>query len=162
MDTIAPSSSNLALVLLAFAPLACAGASPAKAPVEDKLDIAIVDATVVVEACPDAKSMNAKAAHTAIVKLVERCNKVPGGAAHFSATLMPGGRIKLASPSGDQAEGVVPTCVLSNQLTHRVLLKSECKFDVKLEERKVSSAPGAPAPDVTPPKNGTTASGTSG
>jgi hypothetical protein len=116
-------------------------------------DIGIVNATVIVGQCPDAKSMNSRSANAAIQKLVAPCNKVPGGAAHFSATLVPGGRIKLASPSGDPAEGVVPTCVLSNQLTHRVLLRKECKFDVKLEERKLSSEPATP--ETTPPSGAT-------
>ncbi len=142
----ADSSFGLALLALSMlAPLGCSKPEPV-APVEDQgPDIGIVDATVVIDSCPDAKSMNAKAANAAIRRLVEPCSKIPGGGAHFSTTLMPGGRIMLASPSGDPAEGVVPTCVLSNQLTHRVLLKKPCKFDVRLEERKLDTSP-APAP----------------
>jgi hypothetical protein len=136
------------LATLAIAPVGCGGQQ--KAPAEENApDLSIVDATVVVDSCPDAKTMNSKAAHAAINKLVAPCSKVPGGAAHFSATLVPGGRIKLAAPSGDPAEGVVPTCVLSNQLTHRVLLKQACKLDVKLEERKVGGSSAAPAPSGT-------------
>ncbi|MDI1446736.1 hypothetical protein [Polyangium sp. 6x1] len=131
------------LALYALVPLGCAGTQQQP----QGPDIGVVDAQVVVvaESCPDQKTMNAKSAHATIQKVVEPCNTIPGGAAHFSTTLMPGGRIMLASPSGDPADGVVPTCVLSNQLTHRVFLKKPCKFDVKLEERKVQAqAPAEP------------------
>ncbi|MRG97315.1 hypothetical protein [Polyangium spumosum] len=138
---------GLALLLVfVIAPLGCASSTP---PPEEPQgpEIGVVDATVVVESCPDAKTMNAKAAHASIRKLVEPCSKIPGGAAHFSTTLMPGGRVVLASPSGNPDEGVVPTCVLSNQLTHRVFLRKPCKFDVKLEERKLQAeAPASPSP----------------
>ncbi|MDC3957266.1 hypothetical protein [Polyangium jinanense] len=127
------------LALYTIMPLGCGGTTPEpKGP-----DIGVVDATVVVETCPDSKTMNAKAAHAAIQKLVEKCSTVPNGNAHFSTTLMPGGRIMLASPSGNPDDGVVPTCVLSNQLTHRVYLRQPCKFDVKLEERKVQQQASA-------------------
>jgi hypothetical protein len=76
-------------------------------------------------------------ARDAIRKLVDPCATIPGGRAHFAATLKPDGTIELASPTGDPAEGVVPTCVLRNRLVHRVMLKQACKFDVKLEERPV-------------------------
>jgi len=98
----------------------------------------MVDAAVVVSQCPDQGRMNARLAQSAIRKLVEPCAGVPGGKAHFSAKLLPGGDIELASPEGDAAEGVVPTCVLKNRLRHKVLLKKACVFDVKLEERTVS------------------------
>ena len=132
------------LAVFAILPLGCASNPEPQEPQGPA--VGIVDAQVVVESCPDQKTMNAKNAHAAIQKLVEPCSTVPGGAAHFSTTLMPGGRVMLASPSGDPGEGVVPTCVLSNQLTHRVLLKQPCKFDVKLEERKVqgTAAPASP------------------
>jgi hypothetical protein len=97
----------------------------------------MVDASAVIGACPDGRKMNAKAAADAINKLVEPCAQVPGGRAHFAATLLPGGKIELASPEGKVTEGVVPTCVLSHGLSHKVLLSKPCTFDVKLEERKV-------------------------
>ncbi|TKD07578.1 hypothetical protein [Polyangium fumosum] len=135
---------GIALVAVyAILPLGCGGSPP---PEPQGPDIGVVDATVVVETCPDSKTMNAKAAHAAIQKLVEKCSTVPNGTAHFSTTLMPGGRIMLASPSGNPADGVVPTCVLSNQLTHRVYLKQPCKFDVKLEERKMQQQASAEEP----------------
>jgi hypothetical protein len=102
----------------------------------------MINASAVVAACPDARKMNAKAAAEAMNKLVEPCAQVPGGKAHFSATLMPGGKIELAAPDGKVAEGVVPTCVLSHGLTHRILLSKPCTFDVQLEERKLG--PKAP------------------
>lgn len=96
-----------------------------------------VNATVIVNKCPDASRVNIRTAQEAIQRLVGPCAKVPGGSAHFSAKLMPGGRIELASPEGDPTEGVVPTCVLKNRLVHRVLLKSPCTLDVTLDERTV-------------------------
>ncbi|MDI1481624.1 hypothetical protein [Polyangium sp. y55x31] len=128
------------LALYAIVPLGCGSSQPAQ---PQGPAIGVVDAQVVVESCPDQKTMNAKAAHATIQKLVEKCSTVPNGTAHFSTTLMPGGRIMLASPSGNPDDGVVPTCVLSNQLTHRVYLKQPCKFDVKLEERKVEAQAAA-------------------
>ncbi len=129
-------SRALALVaLFAGGSLATAcGAGSAEAPA---VEASMVNATSIVSACPDAAKMNARAAQEAIRKLVGPCAKVPGGKAAFSATLVPGGRIELASPSGDAAEGVVPTCVLKNRLVHNVLLKQPCTFRVELEERKV-------------------------
>jgi hypothetical protein len=92
---------------------------------------------VIVEACPDAKQLDTKRATREIEELLGPCKKVPGGAAHFSATLLPGGRVELASPSGDPTDGVVPTCVLRNatQLRHKLRLDKACKFDVVLEQR---------------------------
>ncbi|MBI5532338.1 MAG: hypothetical protein HY898_06470 [Deltaproteobacteria bacterium] len=101
--------------------------------------VSMVETAVVLGQCPDSATMNTKAARDAIRKLVDPCAGVPGGSAHFAATLMPDGRIELAAPSGDPAEGVVPTCVLKNKLAHKVMLHHGCKFDVKLEER-----PGTP------------------
>jgi hypothetical protein len=96
----------------------------------------MVSASAVVEACPDARHMNAKAAAETINKLVEPCGKVPGGKAHFTATLVPGGKIELVSP-----DEVVPTCVLSHGLAHPVALTKPCRFDVQLEERKLDGSP---------------------
>lgn len=111
--------------------------------------LSLVNASAVVSDCPDAKWMHTMAAHRSIQKIIDPCMSVPGGKAHFSATLVPGGRIELASPSGNPDEGVVPTCVLKNQtLRHQVFLKNRCSFDVVLEER-----PEAPPPQpsaVTP------------
>jgi hypothetical protein len=128
---------------LAFA-LLCAGGLlfAACRPAEDASDLprtatSMVNAQAIVSACPDARKMNAKAAADTINKLVEPCAKVPGGKAHFAATLLPGGKIELASPEGKVADGVVPTCVLGHGLTHRVLLSKACSFDVQLEERKL-------------------------
>ena len=131
---------------------ACAGAKAAPAE-EDTVDdvpksvTSLVDASSVVSACPDNKSMNARAATNAINHLIEPCAGVPGGRAHFSATLLPGGKIEITSPEGNPAEGSVPICVLRGGLHHKVLLRSPCTFDVKLEERKVgTSAPSGDGP----------------
>lgn len=115
-----------------------------------------VNATVIVGKCPDVARINVRTAQDAIQKLVGPCAKVPGGSAHFSATLLPGGKIDLASPEGDPAEGVVPTCVLQNRLVHRVPLKNACALDVQLDERTVVVAPadGAPADAGAPPDGG--------
>lgn len=92
---------------------------------------------VVVDACPESRRLDSRLATREIEELVGPCKKVPGGAAHFSATLLPGGRVELAAPSGDVADGVVPTCLLNkqSQLKHRIRLRAACKFDVKLDER---------------------------
>ena len=99
--------------------------------------ISMVTSFVVIEACPDAKRMSSVQATKEIEELVGPCTKVPGGAAHFSATLLVDGRVELASPSGDPAEGVVPTCLVQTQkqLRHRLKLGKPCRFDVKLEQR---------------------------
>lgn len=99
--------------------------------------ISLVTSMVVVDACPDSRKLDPKAANREIDELVGPCKKVPGGTAHFSATLLPGGRVELASPSGDPAEGVVPTCLVQKlgQLKHKLQLTKACKFDVKLEQR---------------------------
>jgi hypothetical protein len=92
---------------------------------------------VTIEACPNAKQLDSRRTTTEIQELVGPCTKVPGGAAHFSATLLPDGRVELASPSGDPNEGIVPTCLVQTQtqLRHKLRLTKPCKFDVKLEQR---------------------------
>jgi len=142
MNTAAP----LALAIVASGGLlvgACAG-KPAADPSETggvRHITSMVNATAVIAACPDGRKMTSKTAADAINKLVEPCAQVPGGKAHFAATLLPGGKIELASPEGKVADGVVPTCVLSHGLTHRVFLTRPCTFDVQLEERKLGAAP---------------------
>jgi hypothetical protein len=144
VNTLAP----LALAIFASGGLflgACASRAtpdPAGAGDVPHTITSMVNASAVIGACPDARKMNAKTAAETINKLVEPCAEVPGGKAHFAATLLPGGKIELASPEGKVAEGVVPTCALSHGLTHRLLLTRPCTFDVQLEERKL----GRPAP----------------
>jgi hypothetical protein len=100
-------------------------------------NISLVTSSVMVDACPDSKTLNTKQATKEIEELVGPCKKVPGGAAHFAATLLPDGRVELAAPSGDVADGVVPTCLLQkqSQLKHKLHVKTACKFDVRLEQR---------------------------
>lgn len=101
------------------------------------VEIAMVDATVVVKDCPDSAKLDPGAVAKTLRKLVDGCTGVPGGAAHFSATLLPSGRIELAAPDGNVAAGVVPTCVLKNPLVHKLPLKSACHTDVAVEEKNV-------------------------
>ena len=100
-------------------------------------EISLVTSMVVFDACPDSKRIDTRQATREIEELVGPCKKVPGGAAHFAAILMPGGEVDLAAPSGDMTEGVVPTCLLQQkkQLRHKLKLTKACKFDVKLEQR---------------------------
>src|SRR5690242_7462036 len=103
-----PRRLAASLVLLAVA--ACAGKSaPPPAPDAEgenlKVVASMVNATAIVAKCPDDTKLDAKAAQRAIQRLVGPCATVPGGRAHFSATLFPGGKIELASPEGNPAEG---------------------------------------------------------
>jgi hypothetical protein len=94
--------------------------------------------------------MNSRAAETAVRKLVAHCESVPGKGFHFKATLVPGGRIELASPGGNPEDGVVPTCALRSGLTHGVALKERCVFDVRLDERPVPGPTAAPSASAAP------------
>jgi hypothetical protein len=162
----APARRGVRLALACAAALSAAvlagacgskkGPPPESAPPQDEPVMASgVNATVIVSKCPDAAHVNVRTAQEAIQRLVGPCAMVPGGRAHFSATLEPGGKIVLASPEGDPAQGVVPTCVLQNRLAHRVPLKSACTLDVQLDERTVpvatADAGPPPAPDAGPP-----------
>ena len=110
---------------------------PVAAPVAAEPPVELVTSFVIIDACPDSHRFDSKQANREIDELVGPCKKVPGGAAHFSATLQPNGSVELASPEGDPDEGIVPTCVLQQQkqLRHRLRLTKACKFDVKLEQR---------------------------
>lgn len=127
----------LGVVACSGSPRSAAVSEPAGESEPEQTVATGVNATVIVAKCPDVKRVKVRTAQDAIQKLVGPCATVPGGRAHFSATLMPGGRIELASPEGDKAEGVVPTCVLQNRLVHKVLLRSPCTLDVQLDERTV-------------------------
>jgi len=156
------ASARLLLAFCLSAAVAAAACSGTSTPPPDTGDPAtdtpepavasMVNATVVVNKCPDAPRVNIRMAEDAIRKLVGPCATVPGGRAHFSATLKPGGRIELAAPDGDPGDGVVPTCVLQNRLVHRVLLKSPCALDVQLDERQmtVPVAPATATPSAKP------------
>ena len=99
--------------------------------------LSLVTSFVVLEECPNAKTLDTKRAQKEIEELVGPCTKVPGGVAHFSATLLPDGRVELASPAGDPEMGVVPTCLVQTQaqLRHKLRLTKPCKFDVRLEQQ---------------------------
>jgi hypothetical protein len=143
----APSPAHrsfVALLLASAAFAACAGKSkPTETPADEKANTSIINATTIIGKCPDKAHLNAAEAQRTIQKLAESCASVPGGRAHFSALLRPGGRIELASPEGNPADGVVPTCVLKHQLLHQVRLKSPCTLDVTLEEQKMPASSGA-------------------
>src|SRR5438034_11504120 len=94
---------------LAASFLGCSGAKPGPptspvavvSAVPDTPAVAMVASSYVLSSCPESQSMNARAAESAMRKLIEPCEGIPGDAAHFSAILEPGGRIALASPAGD-------------------------------------------------------------
>lgn len=144
MKTLSSLGSSVVTVIAWLGLSACSGAQLEPVtddPVVDdvpKSVTSLVNASSVVSACPDSKRMNARAANNAIQHLIEPCATVPGGKAHFSATLLPGGKIELTSPEGSAADGVVPICVLKGGLHHKVKLMHPCTFDVQLEERKVA------------------------
>jgi len=121
-----------------FVLAACSGSPKQAEPSPEQAHLNLVTSSVVVEACPDSKKLSSKRASREIEELVGPCTRVPGGAAHFSATLMPGGRVELASPTGDPDDGVVPTCVVQNakQLKHKLALTNPCRFEVRLNERR--------------------------
>jgi len=112
---------------------------PPDAAVEPPMQL--VTSFVVIDACPDSHRINSKQANREIDAPAGPCKKVPGGAAPFSAPLQPSGSVELASPAGDPADGVVPTCVIQQQkqIRHRLRLTQPCKFDVKLEQRVAGS-----------------------
>jgi hypothetical protein len=113
----------------------CAGSRPPEpaAPKTNDVPVSQLVTSFVVQTCPDAHKMNSQGAETALRRMLSTCDRVLGGGAHFAATLMPGGRIELASAPGEPSEGVVPLCVLKHTLTHPVALARPCTFDVRLE-----------------------------
>jgi hypothetical protein len=113
------------------------GGATAQPPPPPPPTVSMVTSMVIIEACPDSKHFSAVRARQEIEELVGPCTKVPGGGAHFAATLRPDGSVELTSPSGDPKTGIVPTCLLQTraQLRHKLRLTKPCMFDVKLEER---------------------------
>jgi hypothetical protein len=119
----------------------CGGSStPTSAPKPEPVarPISVVTSSLVVEDCPAPNRVDSKRAGKEIDALVAGCQSIPGGTAHFSATLLPDGRVQFGSPAGDPAQGVIPTCLLQtkNPLRHRLRLAKPCKLDVQLEEQK--------------------------
>lgn len=146
-----PSIRLVATGLLALC--ACSG-SPPPAPAQPEEPaappLALMSATVITKSCPDVTKANARRAENAIRKLAEPCTKVPGGDARFIATLSPDGRVELDASEGDPNGGTVPTCVVRNQLSHKVILRKPCVFQVLLEERSIAAPPATPAEPATP------------
>jgi hypothetical protein len=110
--------------------------------------VAQIVTSFVVQKCPDAPKMNAQKAETALRQMLSSCDSVPGGSVHFAATLMPGGRIELASAPGEPRDGVVPLCVLKHTLTHPVPLERPCTFDVRLEASRRAPPSGVTSPSA--------------
>ena len=150
---------TLGTIGLAFWLASCAR-RPAQAPPEAKSPppasssggplVASGGTSFVIEDCPEAKKMDAKAAEAAMRKLIEPCHTINAPAADFLATLVPGGRIEIASRGKEGAEGVIPICVVKNRLTHSVALKQRCTFNVKLEPT-AATAPAGPSSAQAPP-----------
>lgn len=124
---------------------ACGGGTTATAPTATAAEVApapparaatLVTSSIVFGECPGAEQLDPKRASKEIEVMVAECRSVPGGKAHFSATLLPGGKVQLGSPSGDPRAGVIPTCLLQAKapLSHRIRLSKPCKLDVQLEE----------------------------
>jgi hypothetical protein len=97
--------------------------------------VGVMEGSIVFVDCPD--KLDVKEAERTINRLVEPCESVPGGSARFRATLAPRGRIEIAAADGS-SEGVIPICVLTNRLTHRIRVKKPCQLDVQIEERRIS------------------------
>jgi hypothetical protein len=112
--------------------------------------IALSGTSFVIETCPDAKKMDSRAAEGAMRKLIDPCSHVREQSADFLATLVPGGRIEITSSKKDSTEGVVPVCILKNQLTHSVALKQRCTFHIKLGSAAALSDAGSRQP--VPPR----------
>jgi hypothetical protein len=96
----------------------------------------VVNATILTNECKGLGKSNAQLAESAMYHLVEACTSVPGGSAQFEATLEPGGKIEIAGVPGQPA--VVPICILSHSLQHKVPLKAPCHLDVKIEQTSVA------------------------
>lgn len=96
--------------------------------------VGLVDSTIIFTDCGTVANMNAKLAAKTMRQLVEACSEVPGGTAQFSATLLPGGRIELATPDG--GVGMVPVCVLHHELKHKVIVQKPCTMQVRMSERR--------------------------
>jgi hypothetical protein len=116
----------MSLVTLAGLAVACSGSPRAQ----------LVSATIATNGCATLTGVNSRLAQEAMQKLVDGCTSVPGGSTKFTVTLLPGGRIEL--PQGPDQPETIPTCVLKNDLRHRVQLPKACSLVVRLEETSVS------------------------
>jgi hypothetical protein len=137
---ISSSVLRLSLVVLATLGAACA-ASPPPAPTPPPPEPAkaqLVSATIAVNGCAALAGANSRLAEEAMHRLVDACTSVPGGSTRFTVTLLPGGRIDLTQ--GPDQPDTIPTCVLKNDLRHRVALPKPCSLVVKLEETSVPLA----------------------
>jgi hypothetical protein len=145
------STVTLTVLLMSCARRAADPPAQAKAPPPSSAGpgVASGGSSFVIDDCPDAKKMDAKAAEAAMRKLIEPCHAINAPAADFLATLVPGGRIEITSRGKASGEGVIPICVVKNRLTHSVALKQRCTFNVKLEP--AVAAPAASSSAQAPP-----------
>ncbi len=126
--------------------VACSGgtgkARATPPPADPERPTAVVTSSIVLDQCAPAKQVDPVKAGKEIETMVARCKSIPGGRAHFSATLMPDGQVQLGDPEGNPAAGMIPTCLLQAKgaLKHKLRMPQPCKFDVRLEE----STNGAP------------------
>ena len=105
-------------------------------------EISLVTSVVVVEACPDSKKHRYQAGEPRDRELVGPCKKVPGGAAHFAATLHAGWtRSSSHHRRVITTEGIVPTCLLQK----RRQLKHKLQADEGRASSTSSSSSGSPA-----------------
>lgn len=135
---------SAALALPAIA-VACGGTPPPQPPPADTTpSVQVVSASILTNGCASFGPVNGRLAAEAMHKLVEGCTSVPGGSTRFTVTLQPGGRIEL--PQGEGQPATIPTCVLKNELRHKVYLQKPCSLEVKLGESSVD-LPAAPGTD---------------
>lgn len=104
----------------------------------------VVNATILTNGCQELGKKSATLAESAMYRLVEGCDSVPGGSAQFQATLEPGGKIEIGAAPGQP--GVVPICILKHSLLHKVPLKTPCHLDVKIEQTSVAMPTDAGSP----------------
>jgi hypothetical protein len=101
---------------------------------EESPELGFVDATIMFTNCSKVANLNAKSAQRTMRRLVEACEEVPGGAAEFTATLLPDGRIEFAAVDGGLS--TVPMCVLRHELKHKVKVSKPCTMHVRMTEKK--------------------------
>jgi hypothetical protein len=134
----------MSFVTLAALGAACGASSsvpsqPPPQPPPEPPKAQLVSATISTNGCATLTGANSRLAEETMHKLVDACASVPGGSTKFMVTLLPGGRIEL--PQGPDQPQTIPTCVLKNDLRHKVSLAKPCSLVIKLEETSVPIVP---------------------
>ena len=113
------------------------GSAVVEEPPPAEPQISLVTSFVVVEACPEAKKLDTRLATREIEELVGRASQSRAARRTSRRRSCPVDASSSQSPSGDPAEGIIPTCLVQSagQLKHKLRLTKSCKFDVKLEQR---------------------------